>query len=201
MSNQAVAEEEVRAAAYRVFCRVGFRAASINDVAVELGRTRPVVYKFATGKEELFRLVTKGVLTRTLAEAEAVARTGNAAERATGVLTAKLDMAVRLHADSPHHAAAFLNDSASLIGDLAADFTDRIDGLVRQALERELDRATARESASILTALTRGLEDDLRAPEEARRLLAAAVETFLRGAARRAPRSSRSTPHSNKEKP
>lgn len=166
------------AAAYVCFTRHGVRRTTIGDIAAELGRTRPVVYRFVTDKNDAFRKVAGGLLAGALEQARAAAtdRTRTTSARVLGILTVKLGVAVRLHRDSPHHADALLAEDRGLVADVAQSYLQALTELVVAALVEVLPEQAAQERAQILLALTRGLETDLTDPDQAHRYLRTAVE-------------------------
>ncbi|HVX09973.1 MAG TPA: TetR/AcrR family transcriptional regulator [Pirellulales bacterium] len=165
------------AAAFNCFARTGLQHTTMEEIARELRRSRPVVYRYFTDKNDAFRKVASNLLTGVIEEARGRAETrGTVTERVFGILNAKLGLAVRLHAASPHHARALLAEDSGLVADLAADYRKRLADLVVDALSDNFSKPRARELADILLALTRGLEDDLRTPSVARKRLHLAVE-------------------------
>ena len=56
--------EQIQRAAAKAFAREGFVATSIDDVAVEAGITRAIVYRHFDSKESLYRAVLEGVSER-----------------------------------------------------------------------------------------------------------------------------------------
>jgi AcrR family transcriptional regulator len=56
--------EQIQRAAAKAFAREGFVATSIDDVAVEAGITRAIVYRHFDSKESLYRAVLEGVSDR-----------------------------------------------------------------------------------------------------------------------------------------
>ncbi|AHH19946.1 transcriptional regulator, TetR family [Nocardia nova SH22a] len=172
----AVRELDVLSAAYACFTRHGLHRTTMEDIARELRRTRPVVYRFVTDKNDAFRKVAANMLkTATAAAGDAARRDGTVAERVFGILDVKLGVAVKLHRDSPHHAEALLAEDTRLIADLAQDYIQALTDLTVGVLVETLPVAVARERTDILLALTRGLESDLKDPDRARRLLREAI--------------------------
>lgn len=168
--------------AYRCFCRNGFRRTTISDIVDEAQLSRPTVYKYAGSKDEAFAKVVQAKLAKAAAAAEeAVSGVGTAEGKVLGVLTVKLEVAVRLWRDSPAHAYELLSTASTLTPDLVTAYMDRLAELLISALA-ELAPGTARQAADVLLIFTRGLEDDLRDPEAARRDLATGVRMITSGA-------------------
>ncbi len=62
----------IREAAVRVFRAKGFRVASLNDVAEEMGMSRASLYYYVSSKEELFRDVVSEAVVSNIEAAEKV---------------------------------------------------------------------------------------------------------------------------------
>lgn len=173
----AVEESDVLAAAYVCFTRHGLHRTTIEDIARELRRSRPVVYRFVTDKNDAFRRVTQRMLTAAVARAAAEAcGAGEVADRVFGVLDIKLGVAIGLYRDSPHHAESLLSEDTRLVADLAQSYIKDLTEFVTGVLSEILPPAVARERTEILLALTRGLESDLGDPGLARRRLRQAID-------------------------
>lgn len=71
----------IREAAVRVFRAKGFRVASLNDVAEEMGMSRASLYYYVGSKEELFRDVVGEAVTSNIEAAEKVAAQDLPADR------------------------------------------------------------------------------------------------------------------------
>ncbi|MFI2610054.1 TetR family transcriptional regulator [Kitasatospora sp. NPDC018619] len=174
--------ELVLAAAYRCFCRNGYRRTTISDIVEEAQLSRPTVYKYVGSKDDA---LVQGVRTL-LDHALATARTATAAaptpeEKVLAVLSAKLELAVRLWQDSPAHAQELLTVATAQAPDLITDYLDALAGLLVTALPG-LAPDAARQASTVLLTFTRGLEDDLRDAESARRALATGVRMITHGA-------------------
>ncbi|MEV6214414.1 helix-turn-helix domain-containing protein [Nocardia sp. NPDC051833] len=153
-------------AAYICFARHGLRRATMDDIAGEVGLSRPTLYLSVKNKDEAFRLVAQRMLDRSLAAATAAAqRRGGTADRVIAVLECKLGLAAQLHRDSPAHAADFLVDGARRLGTMIDDHIAALTGIVAEILRERTTPREAGELAAALIALTYGLEreiDDLR---------------------------------------
>lgn len=172
-----VQEPEALAAAYACFARTGLQRTTVEDIARELGRSRPVVYRYFSDKHDAFRKVAQQLLDEALRQARSGAEgAGPAADRVFAVADAKLELAVRVHRDSPHHAREMLAADSDVLAGQVADYLAVLASLIVTVLRDAVPEARAREVADILLALTRGLEDDLRDPGRSRALLRLAVE-------------------------
>ncbi|MFJ9867747.1 TetR/AcrR family transcriptional regulator [Streptomyces sp. NPDC101165] len=169
-------------AAYRCFCRNGYRRTTITDIVEEAQLSRPTVYKYVGTKDEAIVKVVQSLFEQALAAAQAAAATpGTPAEKTLAVLTVKLEVAVRLWHDSPAHARELLSAATSQAPELVTAYTDGLAGLLTSALAETIPD-TARQAAAVLLTFTRGLEDDLRDIEAARLELEAGVRMITRGA-------------------
>lgn len=174
--------ETVLEAAYRCFCRNGFRRTRISDVVEEARLSRPTVYRYAGTKDEAFVKVVGSRLERARAAAEqAGADADPPEEKVLAVLGVKLEVAIGLWRDSPSHASELLSAASELAPDLVAGYIDALAGLLSSALDG-LAPGGGRQAAMVLLTFTRGLEDDLRDADAARRELAAGVRLITRGA-------------------
>ncbi len=180
-TSRGTSREQAVEAAYYAFAKNGLERTGMQDIARELGKTRPVVYRFFTDKNDAFRQVTKHLLDRTLAVAQAAARgQGTPDERIFGVLDAKLTLAVRIHEASPHFGRALLAEDTGLVADLARDYMAALGALLVEILKTEMPLMPSRELSIILLALTRGLEDDLSDPAGTRAQLRLAISLLAR---------------------
>jgi TetR/AcrR family transcriptional regulator len=174
--------EVVLEAAYRCFCRNGYRRTTMSDIVDEAQLSRPTVYKYVGTKDEAIVKVVQSLLERAFAAALAAATTaGTPEEKVLAVLTVKLEVAIRLWHDSPAHAQELLSAASVQAPDLVTAYTDGLAGLLTSALA-EVIPDTAEQAAAVLLIFTRGLEDDLRDAEAARRELAAGSRMITRGA-------------------
>lgn len=173
--------------AYRCFCRNGYRRTTISDIVEEAQMSRPTVYKYAGTKDEAFAKVIQAKLERASATArEAAAAAGTPEEKVLGVLAVKLEDAIRLWRDSPAHAYELLSAASAHTPELVTAYMNTLSELVTSALA-DVVPETAQQTAGVLLTFTRGLEDDLRDIEAARRELKTGVQMITRGALGPAP--------------
>jgi TetR/AcrR family transcriptional regulator len=169
-------------AAYRCFCRNGYRRTTISDVVDEAQMSRPTVYKYVGTKDEALVKVVQSLLAGALTAAGAAAAAADTpGQKVLAVLTVKLDLAIRLWQDSPAHAQELLSAATAQAPELVTAYTDGLAGLLISALA-EVIPDTAEQAASVLLTFTRGLEDDLRDAADARRELVAGTQIITRGA-------------------
>jgi TetR/AcrR family transcriptional regulator len=178
-------------AAYASFARHGVRRTTMDDIAAAAEMSRPAVYQYVRNKDDAFRrLATRlfdGAVTRAR---EAAAGGGTLAERLHDILSAKLELTLKLFADTPH-APELLDTGTRLSGDLVERFTAGIQELLGAALaqagdagEIDLTGTGTAEIAGIALAMTYGLEKDLTDPERARRRLRLGVNLLVAGLTR-----------------
>jgi len=169
-------------AAYRCFCRHGYRRTTVSDIVEEAQLSRPTVYKYVGSKEEAIVKVVHSLLEQAGAAARAAVESGGTPEeKVLAVLTVKLEVAIRLWQDSPAHAQELLSAATAQAPGLVTDYTDHLAELLTAALTREAGDG-ARQAAAVLLTFTRGLEEDLRDADAVRAELAAGARMIIRGA-------------------
>ncbi|WP_322778252.1 TetR/AcrR family transcriptional regulator [Frankia sp. Cas4] len=183
--------EQILDAAYACFTRHGVKRTTMDDIAREAGMSRGAVYQHVRNKEDAFRRLAERLFDAALARARVDVDTGtDLTERLTAVLTAKLDLVLRLWRDSPH-AAELLGDNARPSADLEAAYSAAMRDLLADTIAADTIAADlaaadgpgvkALELAEILLALTRGLEADLSDPDVTLRRLRHAVALIVAG--------------------
>ncbi len=183
--------EQILDAAYACFTRYGVKRTTMDDIAREAGMSRGAVYQYVHNKEDAFRRLAERLFDATLARARVDVDTGtDLTERLTAVLTAKLDLVLRLWRDSPH-AAELLGDNARPSADLETAYSAAMRDLLADTIAADIIAADAvaadgpgvkaLELAEIMLALTRGLEADLSDPDVTLRRLRHAVVLIVAG--------------------
>lgn len=180
--------ERILDAAYSCFTRHGIRRTTMDDIAAAADMSRPAVYQYVRNKDDAFRRLAGRLFDGGLATATAGATTGGPLqERLYRVLSAKLELSLRLWDDSPH-AAELLDAGARLSGDLVAGFEDAVRALAAQAVtdaavrgEITLRGVTAADVAQIGVALVHGLEKDLTVADVPRERLSQALGLLVAG--------------------
>ncbi|MCQ4122710.1 TetR/AcrR family transcriptional regulator [Rhodococcus tibetensis] len=174
--------EAVLDAAYACFVRHGLKRTTMDDIAHEVGLSRPTLYLSVRNKDEAFAMVARRLLDRAgAAAAEAAQSQGELAQRVAGVLETKLRLAITLNRDSPAHAQEFLSVGSRLLGMMVTDYEASLAELVTDLLADQVPRVDAAETAAILVALTFGLESDLTDPDIALDRLRRAVRLIIGG--------------------
>ncbi|MFD8234406.1 TetR/AcrR family transcriptional regulator [Streptomyces sp. NPDC059696] len=169
-------------AAYTCFTRHGVKRTTMDDIAREAGMSRPAVYQYVRNKEDAFRRLSVRLLDGALDGArEAVDVRGDLCARLTGILEAKLGLALRLWRDSPAHAAELLGVDARLSVDEIERYNTAMRDLIATVVAAEHPDVDAVEVAELLLAFTRGLEADLSDPEAPTRRLRHGVTLLTAG--------------------
>jgi TetR/AcrR family transcriptional regulator len=175
-------------AAYACFSRHGVRRTTMDDIAAAAEMSRPAVYQYVRNKDDAFRrLATKlfhGALERARGAADGE---GSLADRLYLVLSAKLELTLKLWQDTPH-AAELLDAGTRLSGDLVEEFSSVIHELVSTTVAKASAAGTialtgtdAGEIADIALALTYGLEGDPTKPDRLRHRLRLGIELLVAG--------------------
>ena len=193
-------------AAVELFKEKGYERASMNELARRLGGSKATLYGYFPSKEELFVAVVKAVATVHLADAIAALSEDAAAhmsledllvrfgERMMVVLTndaSALAVYRMVVAEAGHSVVGQLFDESG-----PAQLGEALAALFARAIERgELRRADPRVLAAHFSALVTSetsnrlyqMDPAPMALKDIRRMVRRAVETFLLGAAPRAP--------------
>lgn len=92
VSSDSAKREQILAAALQVFGRYGYRRTSMELIAQAAGVSRPAIYQYFGGKEEVFRAMGEQAVSRLVTQAEASSSTpGPIADRLYSALAVKLD--------------------------------------------------------------------------------------------------------------
>jgi TetR/AcrR family transcriptional regulator len=126
--------EQILDAALRCFARYGYRRTSMEVIARTARMSRPALYQYFTGKEEVFRAMGVRLLDAALTGAERTRRSsGPVVDRLTAVLMVRLDLVRELGGDDEFH-RELLAETASVAGDLLASFHLRLIAIVEETL-------------------------------------------------------------------
>jgi TetR/AcrR family transcriptional regulator len=180
--------ERILDAAYACFTRHGIRRTTMDDIAAAADMSRPAVYQYVRNKDDAFRRLAARLFDDCLVAAREGADTdGPLAERLHRILAVKLELTLRLAADSPH-AAELLDAGARLSGELVASFESAVRELVAGAVTEAAGRGeivlravTAADLAQIVLAMVHGLEKDLTDPDVPRARLRQALDLLTAG--------------------
>ena len=193
-------------AAVELFKEKGYERASMNELARRLGGSKATLYGYFPSKEELFVAVVKAVATMHLADAIAALSEDGAAHMSLEDLLVRFGerMMVVLTNDASALAVYRMvvgEAGHSVVGQLfdesgPAQLGEALAALFARAIERgELRRADPRVLAAHFSALVTSetsnrlyqMDPAPMALKDIRRMVRRAVETFLLGAAPRAP--------------
>ncbi len=154
----------------------------MSDIVIESGLSRPTVYKYLGSTQEAFVRLVQSRLELALAAAdEAAEAADDVDEKVLAVLQVKLELAITLWADAPFRAFELLATATAETPELVDAYQYGLSDLLTAAL-KPVAPGGAREIAEVLLIFTRGLEDDLTAPDTARAQLAAGVRLITSGA-------------------
>lgn len=129
-------QDEIIAAAARAFSAFGYRRASMDDIAREAGISRSALYLYYRNKEDIFRSLVQGILSKAVDEMEAaLAEPGLSAEEAlVAAFMAKDGALIEAILGSPH-GAELLDVGMTLFRTSFADVEARKLGLLTRWLE------------------------------------------------------------------
>lgn len=174
-------------AALGCFGRYGYQRTSMETIARAAGVSRPALYQYFTGKQDVFRAVGARLLDAALVEAATAQRAdGTVADRLHGVLAAKFTLVVG------HTPAEFrgelLAEAKSVAGDLLASFQERLIAILETLLasvSAELDLVDvalpAHDAAVLLLDAVSGIEQEPAPAETLHTRLRQLVELAVRG--------------------
>ncbi len=145
-------------AALALFSRIGFRATTMEQIALEAGFSKATVYAYFADKEDVFRSVGIRLAEDIVATVEeGLAIEGTVSERISTALQAKDTMIYELVRSSPY-AAELYAAKHELIAEAFEDTDKRVQKAVRRALAgSKLDGVSAARLARILLRASRGL--------------------------------------------
>jgi len=159
----------------------------MDDIAVAAEMSRAAVYQHVQNKDDVFRRLSIRLFDGSVTQARAVAAEGPLVERLHSVLSVKLELALKLMADSPH-AEELLGASTRLTGDLFDAYGRAIHDLAAGAVADAQERGEVRlidtdpsDIADLGVALAHGLEARLADPDVMRRRLRQGVELIAAG--------------------
>lgn len=130
----AISRRDQILAALRCFARYGYRRTSMDVIARTAQMSRPALYQYFTGKEEVFRAMGVRLLDSALTGAERTRRSSRpVVDRLSAVLMVRLDLVRELGGADDFH-RELLADTASVAGDLLASFHLRLIAIVEELL-------------------------------------------------------------------
>ena len=151
-------ETKMLDAALGLFSRVGFRAATMEQIALEAGFSKATVYAYFADKEDVFRSVGTRLAEDIVATVEkGLAIEGTVSDRVSAALQAKDTMIYELVRSSPYAAELFAAKH-ELIASTFEETDTRVQKAIRGALaDSKLDGVSAARRARILVRASRGL--------------------------------------------
>ncbi|MEQ7008932.1 helix-turn-helix domain-containing protein [Actinopolymorpha sp. B17G11] len=182
-----VRREQILDSALRCFARYGYRRTSMDTIARTARMSRPALYQYFTGKEEVFRAMGVRLLDSALTGAERARRSAApVGERLSAILMVRLDLVGQLGGDNEAH-RELLAETASVAGDLMASFHLRLVAIVEDLLAtatEELDfdavGITAHDVAVILLDAVTGIERESAAADVRQSRVRQLVELVVR---------------------
>jgi TetR/AcrR family transcriptional regulator len=159
--------DQILDAATACFARYGYRRTSMDALARAAGMSRPAVYQYFTGKEEVFRAMGVRLLDSALTRAEQARHTSEpVADRISAVLTVRVDLH-RGNGDGRELQRELTAEIAEVAGDLLASFQVRLIAILESLLRTartELDftgsAVTTHDVAVILLDAVTGIEQE-----------------------------------------
>ena len=133
-------QEEVYAAAARLFATRGYHATRMQDIADELGMLKGSLYYYFDSKEDLIVKITSGRIEELLKAVQAIVDTGYSP---TQKLTLAIDEHLRFFQDHVHIYTIFVREHLSDINDGTANTADLLNkqyqNLFTQILQEGID--------------------------------------------------------------
>ncbi|WP_214413889.1 TetR/AcrR family transcriptional regulator [Sphaerisporangium fuscum] len=183
----AVKREQIAAAALGVFGRYGYRRASMELIAQAARVSRPAIYQYFTGKEDVFRAVGHQLVHGAIVAAEAARHSGRPiADRIYEVLAIKIDLfagtvEARFRAEMLAEAEVIAQD---IMAAFESGYLTVIEATLNDARE-ELDlldvALSSRDAAAILVDALTGIAGAKAEPAALRARLRQLAELTVRG--------------------
>ncbi|MFI6157928.1 TetR/AcrR family transcriptional regulator [Kitasatospora sp. NPDC051170] len=188
-------QDQIIAAAMRVFGRYGYKRSSMALIAEAAGISRPALYQDFGGKQDIFRAMGVRLLDGVILAAELAGESdGTTADRLYGALSIKLEMVIGT-VDAQFR-AELLTEASQVAGDLVDEFRERFAGTVERLLLSAADELDlldevlpARDCALLLLNSVTGITQEAASLEEAQIRLRQLVDLTVRSL------TSRPAPH------
>jgi AcrR family transcriptional regulator len=169
-----------------VFGRYGFQHASMELIAKAAGVSRPTLYQYFTGKDDIFRAMGAQLLNGVVLAARAAGEADEPlADRLYGALSVKLELVVGI-VDSEFR-RELLAEAGSVAADLMDEFKRQHGEVIEHVLTGAADQLDllgtvlpAADCAALLLAALVGLSQEPEPPEIVFRRLRQLVELTLR---------------------
>lgn len=163
---------QILATAFETFLSYGFRRTSLEQIAEQVGVSRPALYRYFASKEELFAALVEEFHDRALERARsAVTRSEGkpADDRLLGVFRAWYEQGVEVVLSSPH-GVELMEANQTLCGELVEARTDSLVTLLSRVL-KEAERPHPKRTARMLYAASKGFLTNAKDAAEFRGLL------------------------------
>jgi AcrR family transcriptional regulator len=150
-------------AALAVFARYGFKRASMEDIALEAGISRPALYLVYANKSAIFTALARAMATRACDLASAAWPHGKAFEAglADAALALNLD-AWRLIKGSPH-GGELLSDNSAVVSEISAEVDRHFVTLIGARLT---DIGAPTQTSPVIAAALFGIKDKAKTEAE-----------------------------------
>lgn len=186
----AAKREQILDAAVRCFGRYGYRRTSMETIAQAAKVSRPALYQYFTGKEEVFRAMGVRMLDAALTQAEAARhRDMPVADRLYAVLAVKLELVVG-HAGEEFR-RELIAEAATIAADLLASFHVRLIAIVEALLVSAAEdlnllvrRHPPHDTAVLLIDAVTGIEQEAATARALRQRLRQLVDLAVGGLSR-----------------
>ncbi|MEM9191699.1 MAG: helix-turn-helix domain-containing protein [Myxococcota bacterium] len=158
--------------AFETFLSYGFRRTSLEQIAEQVGVSRPALYRYFDSKENLFRALVDRFLGEALARVEVAASRseGKAVdERLLSVLQAWYEESAQIVLSSPHGIELMEADRA-LCGEVVEQRTESLVAILTRIL-RDSRQPQAKRTARMLFAASKGFLTHARSEAEFRTYL------------------------------
>lgn len=183
-------------AALACFERYGYQRTSMEMLAREARMSRPALYQYFSGKEDVFRAMVRRMHDTALERVEAsLTGDGPATERLVAVLTALLELREDKKSSAPsQHRAELLEEITARADDLRTSFEHEVRALLRQVVldagagcAPERHDMTADDVAALLFYGAKGLMHECASPETTHTRLHQLVGLVMEGMCRPGP--------------
>jgi AcrR family transcriptional regulator len=184
--------QQILDAAFDVFMRYGYRRSTMDDIAQQVGLSRPTLYLTFPSREAVFRAVVEAGHNRLLDDAEA-------ALLATGSLADRLERAFEIWSVQPFDlvtrspaAEELMTDTFGFASDLFVCGAERMITLLADtigaAARPDALQPSARARARVLVGAVHGFKSTARDTEDMRQLVRDLVAMTVAGLPQHTPR-------------
>jgi TetR/AcrR family transcriptional regulator len=180
-------QQQILSGALRTFGRYGYRRTSMELIAKAADVSRPALYQYFRGKEDVFRAMAGQMLDGLIAAAELAEQAdGSVSERLFGVLSVKLEFVVGTV--DVQYRTEILNDAEQIAGDLLTAFKDQWLSVIERCLASSSDELdlvgtvlSAHDTACLLLDAVVGIVQEDADPNTLNKRLRDLVDLTARG--------------------